>query len=105
MRDSQGKFIPGHSGNPNGRPSAIKEIVEIARQESPESIRVLVAIRDSKKADARARIQACKEILDRGIGKAAQIVRIESEENSGKVTVHLVRGDTRKSKRSDNNDS
>lgn len=64
-RDASGRFVPGVTGNPGGRP---KGIAAIARQHTDKAVDVLVAAMDSN--DERVKIAAAKEILDRGYGKA-----------------------------------
>lgn len=64
-RDETGRFLPGVTGNPGGRP---KGIAAIARQHTDRAMDVLVAAMDE--ADPRVRVAAAKEILDRGYGKA-----------------------------------
>lgn len=57
-------FKPGQSGNPGGRP---KGIAAQARQHGERALEVLVAALADD--DARVRIAAAKEIMDRGYGK------------------------------------
>ena len=64
-RDASGRFVPGVTGNPGGRP---KGIAAIARQHTDKAVDVLVAAMDED--DPRVRVAAAKEILDRGYGKA-----------------------------------
>jgi HEAT repeat protein len=58
------RFKPGVSGNPGGRP---KGIAAKAREHTGRVIEVLVEALEDK--DARVRIQAAKELLDRGYGR------------------------------------
>jgi sulfite reductase beta subunit-like hemoprotein len=64
-------FKPGQSGNPGGRPKALIEVQDLAREHTPAAISALVQIVTSGESDA-ARVAAASVILDRGWGKAAQ---------------------------------
>lgn len=74
-----GKFRKGTSGNPGGRPKALRPVVEAARALAPEAITVLAAIMRDRDAPHAARIAATNAILDRGFGKAPQIVALDDE--------------------------
>jgi hypothetical protein len=67
-------FKPGNRANPGGRPKAIISLVELARAQTEESIKTLVAVRDDTTAPAAARVGASNALLDRGWGKPAQAV-------------------------------
>lgn len=56
---------PGQSGNPGGRP---KGIGAKAREHTDKALEILVEGMSDK--DARVRVAAAKEILDRGWGKS-----------------------------------
>jgi len=69
MRNEQGKFVKGTSGNPLGRPRVILTVRDIAREHTEEAIETLAAIMRDEVAPAAARISACTELLNRGHGR------------------------------------
>jgi hypothetical protein len=69
-----GTWVKGQSGNPAGRPALPAEFREQIRSHTPAAIRVLVdALKDP---DARVRVAAAKELLDRGHGKPATVADV-----------------------------
>jgi hypothetical protein len=78
-----GRFIPGQSGNPGGRPKVVGEVRESARQHTIEAINTLVSIMQDQKAPPAARVLAANSILDRGYGKPAQT--IDAHMNRGSI--------------------
>jgi hypothetical protein len=69
MRNEQGKFIKGTSGNPLGRPRVILTVRDVAREHTEDAIKTLAAIMRDEAAPAAARISACTELLNRGHGR------------------------------------
>jgi hypothetical protein len=65
-------FQKGISGNPGGRPKALGDVQELARQKSPEAINTLTDIMRDGKAPPAARVAAANALLDRGYGKPTQ---------------------------------
>ena len=63
-----GRFQPGTSGNPGGRPRAAHSIQELAREHAPEAIQTLADI--AKNGTPGARVSAAIALLDRAYGKA-----------------------------------
>jgi hypothetical protein len=60
----------GTSGNPNGRPKALVEIMRLARSYAPEAVERLHSIVMDPKAAHRDVIAAAVALLDRGCGRA-----------------------------------
>ena len=68
-RTPAGKFLPGKSGNPGGRPKDEHRVAELARSYTVEAIETLVDLMRHGK-DERVRGTAAQALLDRGWGKA-----------------------------------
>lgn len=82
-------FKKGQSGNPGGRSPIIAEVRDLARKQTEESVNALISIRDNSKAPPAARVSAANSLLDRGWGKATQIIAGD-EENPFKLTVEII---------------
>ena len=83
-------FKPGQSGNPGGRPKALKEVEELCRKLTPQAIERLEKILTDDDAPAAAHTKAVEIILDRGWGKAKQSVELTGE-NGGPVGIEVIR--------------
>jgi len=70
-----GRFLPGQSGNPSGRPKVVAHIQELARQHAPQALAALVEIATSGVSE-NARVAAACALLDRGYGKPASATQI-----------------------------
>jgi hypothetical protein len=70
IRDERGRFKPGFSGYPPGRPPVPPEVREAARALGPEAIERLAHWMRSN--DPTASIPAAKLLLERGYGKSVQ---------------------------------
>jgi len=68
-RLKSGKFAPGQSGNPGGRPKDEFKVAELARSYTLEAVETLVDLMRHSKDD-RVRGTASQALLDRGWGKA-----------------------------------
>ena len=72
MRDKNGRFLPGISGNPGGRPPEVGDVREMARDHTEEAIKTLVDLMRHAKSDA-ARGAAAQALMDRGYGKSVAV--------------------------------
>lgn len=70
----QGRWLPGQSGNPSGRPQAAYRISDLAKQHTEEALATLVEICRNKEAPPGARVNAATVLLDRAWGKPVQAI-------------------------------
>lgn len=77
QRDSAGRFLPGKTGNPGGRPKGYADVAALAREAGPDAIAKLVCLMDSE--DERIALMSATVLLDRGYGKPRQGIEIDAE--------------------------
>lgn len=82
-------FVKGQSGNPGGRPKALRDVIEAARAHTQDAIATLASITTNPEAPEAARISAATALLDRGWGRPKQT--IESGEARQSVTLQILR--------------
>jgi hypothetical protein len=70
----------GKSGNPNGRPRVVRQVVALAREHTEDAIETLVKIMMDDKAHTSARVRAAEILLDRGYGKAPQRIELNVQQ-------------------------
>lgn len=100
IRDEQGRFIPGVSGNPDGRPpmteeekivkKATKELIKEYKEALGEALPLIspVLIAKAKEGD----MQAIKEVNDRVMGKAEAKTDITSGGEKLPILVKFIDG-------------
>ena len=71
---SKGRFKPGESGNPGGRPKEVAEVKALAREHTVAAINKMVEIMNAPKSSGNTVLAAACAILDRGYGRPAQSV-------------------------------
>ena len=77
-RVASGKYAPGVSGNPGGRPKLVREVVELARQHTEFAIEQLVEIaRDGR--NEMARVKALELLLNRAHGSPVTEIELEQK--------------------------
>ena len=79
-------FKKGQSGNPGGRPKAVVEIRDLARQHGRAAFERIVGLMHS--ADERVALTASQEVLNRAYGKPPQPQTGEGGE--GAILVHVI---------------
>ena len=84
QRGRDGRFQPGQSGNPGGRPVGLMRAIR--RRYGDEGMRLLdrlEAMSSGKtRVPPRIRLEATKELLDRGYGKAPLHVEDDAPETT-----------------------
>ena len=80
-----GKFVKGNTvgvrfgaGQRGGRPKLIIEVAKAAREYTVEALETLARIMRNEKATASARVSAAIALLERGHGKAPQVIDVHS---------------------------
>ena len=82
-RLSNGRFQPGHSGNPGGRPKMPAALRDGMRALADDAMQVLREALSSD--DERVRLMAAAQIFDRGYGKPNQTVDMNARVNSADI--------------------
>jgi hypothetical protein len=61
-------FTPGTSGNPGGRPRAVRELLEQARASVPAALELAERLVADEQEDSRVRLEAAKLLMAYGLG-------------------------------------
>jgi hypothetical protein len=79
VRYTNGRWAPGQSGNPGGRPGRIAEVRKLAQGHTAEAVECL--LKEMRQGDtSHARISAANALLDRGWGRPTQPLAGDPEE-------------------------
>ena len=86
-------FLPGHTGNPGGRPKGSRELLTLVRESTRDGrtlVDFLVQVAEGKPVMGRKptladRMRASEILLDRGWGKAIQ--RIDADQSPTTVVI------------------
>lgn len=88
-RDAKGKFLPGETGNPGGKPLNLKKVRDLARSLAPEAWDTLRwAMSEARRElEPRVAVQAAQEILNRAYGKPPQTMTGEDGEGPAEIII------------------
>ena len=75
---TNGRWAPGQSGNPGGRPGGVAEVRKLAQAHTLEAIACLVKEMNNGET-SHARIAAANALLDRAYGKPTQPIGEDPE--------------------------
>lgn len=89
IRDKNGRFLKGKSGNPRGRPKTDEEFKEALTKLVPRAIEVLHEILMKEDAADRDKLKAVELIFDRIYGRPFQSVKLDEVD----TTIHIVDDD------------
>lgn len=70
-RSINGRFAPGNSANPGGRPKGLAHLVRDHTRDGAELVEFMLRILRSKRQPVRVRMEAVAWLADRGFGKVA----------------------------------
>jgi Family of unknown function (DUF5681) len=86
------QFAKGKSGNPGGRPKALREVEEAARKYTPLAMQTLATIAGDTKAPPAARVTAASVLLDRGWGKSRQQLEVKPLDEFDRMSAAEIEG-------------
>lgn len=87
VRQRNGMFLPGHSGNPKGRPRTPYDLPAMCREHTKEAVEKLVEI--MRGDNPGMALNAVQQLLDRGWGKPITPIVDETPTESVSL-LHLI---------------
>lgn len=82
-------FTKGKSGNPGGKPKEFTNVIAQARKMTPLALTVLKSVLENAKVSPGTRIRAAEIVLDRGWGKATQVVEGMGKFGDGPIIITI----------------
>src|SRR5437016_1711853 len=89
-----GRFRPGQSGNPGGRPKEIAHVKELAREYTEKAVMTLAEIMGNTQEPASARARAAEVLLNRAWGTPESTANVNlSTEPTTEQLILIILGD------------
>jgi hypothetical protein len=79
-RGVTGRFLPGNTANPHGRPKGIAALVQAETRDGAELVAFMLTVLRGTKYPTVLRMQAVQWLTDRGFGKA--VVQLDAQVSS-----------------------
>lgn len=76
-RTDTGRFAPGKSGNPSGRPKVDEKVQKALKAATLDAAKTLIELMNDEDQPGKVRLQAATTILDRVYGKPSQHVDMD----------------------------
>ena len=89
LRDRDGRFLPGSSGNPSGRQKATweeREALEEIKKLAPGVAGRMTALLDDENTPANVKVRIMEIILERTYGKPEAAIKLKAEVRSGEAS-------------------
>ena len=89
LRDRDGKFLPGSSGNPSGRQKQTweeREALEEVKKLAPGVAGRMTALLDDENTPANVKVRIMEIILERTYGKPEAAIKLKAEVRSGEAS-------------------
>jgi hypothetical protein len=91
---ARGRFKPGQSGNPGGRPKEIGHVKELAREHTVAAVKTLAEIMGNIEEPAAARARAAEALLNRAWGTPESTANVNlTNEPTTEQLIQIILGD------------
>ena len=89
LRDRNGQFLPGVSGNPGGKQKQTREereALEAVKSLAPGVADRMTALLDDDKTPAQVKVRIMEIILERTYGKPEAAIKLDADVRSGEAS-------------------